>query len=75
MINHPRFVEGKLESAWRDFEKIKEDGLSKSVAIRPVPSLCLVFTRRDRSIGVSHFDLLGLMKQLLEFAKIKPAVN
>ncbi|KAF8644679.1 hypothetical protein AX16_008339 [Volvariella volvacea WC 439] len=33
LIHHPSFITGDLASAWREFEKIKEDGLSKSIGV------------------------------------------
>ncbi|KDQ62685.1 hypothetical protein JAAARDRAFT_171241 [Jaapia argillacea MUCL 33604] len=33
LIHAPSFVEGKLESAWQEFEKIKETGLAKSIGV------------------------------------------
>lgn len=33
LIHHPRLVEGgDFEGAWRDMEKVQEDGLAKCVA-------------------------------------------
>jgi diketogulonate reductase-like aldo/keto reductase len=29
LIHHPRLVNGDFEGAWKEFEKIKDDGLSK----------------------------------------------
>ncbi|KLO14798.1 Aldo/keto reductase [Schizopora paradoxa] len=33
LIHNPRTVPGTIEEAWKEFEKIKEDGLSKSIGV------------------------------------------
>ncbi|KAF8586934.1 Aldo/keto reductase [Ramaria rubella] len=33
LIHFPQFVEGRFESAWVEFEKIKADGLAKSIGV------------------------------------------
>ncbi len=32
LIHNPRQIEGPIEDGWKEFEKIKEDGLSKCVS-------------------------------------------
>ncbi|KAG6864526.1 hypothetical protein C0991_008927 [Blastosporella zonata] len=33
LIHHPRLIEHDVEGSWRDFEKIKEDGLARSIGV------------------------------------------
>lgn len=33
LIHFPRLVENNLEASWKEFEKIKEDGLAKSIGV------------------------------------------
>jgi len=33
IIHSPRTIKGPIEDAWKEFEKIKEDGLSKSIGV------------------------------------------
>ncbi|KAG5651990.1 hypothetical protein H0H81_006672 [Sphagnurus paluster] len=33
LIHAPRFVEGNFDGAWREFEKIKHDGLARSIGV------------------------------------------
>jgi len=33
LIHNPRQIEGPIEDGWNEFEKIKEDGLSKSIGV------------------------------------------
>ena len=63
-----------LAQDWKEFEKIKEAGLAKSVNSA---SHCCQFSHKltsYRSIGVSNFDL-KLMQDLVKVATVKPAVN
>ncbi len=75
LIHNPRQIEGPIEDGWKEFEKIKEGGLSKCVSKHPSHFLYLKVELSDyRSIGVSNFNLEQL-QQLVKVAKIKPAVN
>jgi diketogulonate reductase-like aldo/keto reductase len=73
LIHHPRLAKPDLATAWREFEKIKADGLAKWVLVAVGLSLFCI-DRIPRSIGVSNFGVNDL-EALLSVAKVKPAVN
>ena len=73
LIHNPYFVKD-LAQDWKEFEKIKEAGLAKSVNSA---SHCCQFSHKltsYRSIGVSNFGVPELT-ELLASAKVKPAAN
>lgn len=76
LIHHPTVVKnGDFEGAWKEFEKIKEQGLSKCAQRLED---CLTWNNMEsllyRSIGVSNFTLEDLQK-LNKTASVTPAVN
>ena len=76
LIHHPMFIKEGLESSWREFEKIKEDGLSRYAVLFffSPETFAFAYGSNHRSIGVSNFGL-DLLKQLVKIANVKPAVN
>jgi diketogulonate reductase-like aldo/keto reductase len=72
LIHAPELAAGRLESVWRDFEELREAGLTKYGAyLRPRASLLM---SSCRSIGVSNFSKKDL-EELFKVARFKPVVN
>jgi diketogulonate reductase-like aldo/keto reductase len=76
LIHWPRYVDDDFEGAWREFEKIKDDGLSRSERVKLCdrPYTTRLTQRPLRSIGVSNFSV-DQIELIIKAAKIKPAVN
>ena len=77
LIHSPTLIEnGDFESAWLEFERFKQEELTKCVEFFHGFSRWLFLSSSycSRSIGVSNFTLENLQK-LLKTAHVKPAVN
>lgn len=61
-----------VENAWREFEKIKEDGLAKYVCHFSMRIMLTMLW--NRSIGVSNYNVQDL-QEIMKIARIKPTVN
>jgi diketogulonate reductase-like aldo/keto reductase len=72
LIHWPSAVQPDIDGGWKQFERIKDDGLAKCDFFKkklPVKCLC-----DSRSIGVSNFTLEQL-QSLVKSARILPAAN
>lgn len=75
LIHHPRLATPDIPTAWREMEKVKEQGLAKYEIIKwCLWYLILKACTSFRSIGVSNFGVAEL-SILLASAKVKPAAN
>ena len=76
LIHWPGLVEnGDYESTWSEFERFKQEGLTKYVSwLLSLYPVGFSLNHCFRSIGVSNFTLEDLQR-LVKIAHIKPAVN